>query len=371
MLRLGLVGVRRGSSVVGCLKHFDGVEIAAVCDRDEARARAAAETFGDGQAFTDYADLLDAVDAVVIATPPTLHARMSIQALDAGRHVLCEVPAVDTLAEARALADATARSNATYMFAENSNFSLASMQLANIAAAGLFGEIYHMEAEYLHDVIHLFHDEGGLPTWRHDYEGIKYCTHSIGPLLSISGRTVTRAVAMETGRPNRRVTSSPRPDASTALFQLDNGGTICYRRDFSSIMPAVRHGHRYFIQGTKGSAEIPFRGDVRGRVYLPEDGRTGGPWTDLTDPSLEQYCPQASQNLPEWAASGGHGTAEYFMLREFLSAIEEGRPPAVGIREALAMTLPGIAALESARNGGAPVDLDGTVGRWDGRTLGL
>ena len=62
--------------------------------------------------------------------------------------------------------------------------------------------------------------------------------------------------------------------------------------------------------------------------------------------------------LPDWATRGGHGTMEYFMLQEFLSAIRERRTPHPDIQAALEMTLPGLAALESSRRGGAPVAVE-------------
>src|SRR5207248_5257235 len=78
----------------------------AICSAGAARAEAVAGRFGVPRATDDYRDLIGpGIDAVVIATPPAQHARMGLDAIAAGKHVLCEKPLAASLAEARALRD--------------------------------------------------------------------------------------------------------------------------------------------------------------------------------------------------------------------------------------------------------------------------
>ncbi len=92
--------------------------MAALAGRDRAATRAAAHRFGWRHAETDWRALIDRDDVqlVDICSPGDTHAEIAIAALDAGKHVLCEKPLANTLAEAETMADAAARAarNRTY-----------------------------------------------------------------------------------------------------------------------------------------------------------------------------------------------------------------------------------------------------------------
>ena len=158
-------------------------------------SRVAAE-FG-ATAFTDYdAFLASGIDAVVIASPLPYHARQAIAALDAGVHVLSEVTACHTMEDAIALAAAAERSSARYMMAENYRFLDEVELLKRIHDDGRFGDVYYGEGEYLHDCRDLWYTETGELTWRgKGFLGV-YCTHSLGPLLYITGDRVKSVSAM-------------------------------------------------------------------------------------------------------------------------------------------------------------------------------
>jgi myo-inositol 2-dehydrogenase/D-chiro-inositol 1-dehydrogenase len=96
---------------VAILRRLDGVELAAVCDVDEARARALG---GDAAAYTDWRELFDreSLDAVFVCTPPMLHREMTVEALGRGVHVYLEKPVARGLEDARAIVDAAAASDA-------------------------------------------------------------------------------------------------------------------------------------------------------------------------------------------------------------------------------------------------------------------
>jgi predicted dehydrogenase len=97
--------------------RLPGVELVAVCDQNEARAREVAERYGARAYFTDYAQLLANPDiqAVSIATPDFAHAEIALAAVGAGKHILCEKPLATTVAEAQAIVDAAAQANVKLM----------------------------------------------------------------------------------------------------------------------------------------------------------------------------------------------------------------------------------------------------------------
>jgi myo-inositol 2-dehydrogenase/D-chiro-inositol 1-dehydrogenase len=111
-VRIGVIGAGWiAEEHVAVLGHLDGVELAAVCDIDEARAR---ELAGGASAYADWRELIEreAPDAVFVCTPPLLHREMTVEALGQGIHVYLEKPIARGLEDARAILDAAAASDA-------------------------------------------------------------------------------------------------------------------------------------------------------------------------------------------------------------------------------------------------------------------
>jgi predicted dehydrogenase len=103
-VRVGIIGTSWWVDLmyVPSLHNYPGAEVAAVCGRNSERAAEIAMKFGGARVFTDYREMIAAggIDAVVIAVPDDLHREMTIAALDAGLHVLCEKPLANSLADA-------------------------------------------------------------------------------------------------------------------------------------------------------------------------------------------------------------------------------------------------------------------------------
>ena len=97
--------------------RLPGVELIAVCDQNEVRAREIAERYGARAHCTDYARLLadPEIKAVSIATPDFAHAEIALAAAEAGKHILCEKPLATTVEEAQAIVDAAARAGVKLM----------------------------------------------------------------------------------------------------------------------------------------------------------------------------------------------------------------------------------------------------------------
>lgn len=111
-LKMGIIGVggiAQQRHIPTFLQLQDKVEWTAVHDLNEHRAKEVAEKYGITHVVTDYQDMFRLVDAVTICTPNKFHADMTIAALDAGVHVLCEKPMAITTAEAEAMVEAAKR----------------------------------------------------------------------------------------------------------------------------------------------------------------------------------------------------------------------------------------------------------------------
>ena len=142
--------------------------LAAVCGRDKAAAQAVADRFGWAAAETDWRALIarDDVQLVDICAPGDLHAPAAIAALAAGKHVLCEKPLANTLAEAEAMkaaADAAAGAGARAMVGFNYRRVPALALARRLVEQGRIGTLRHFRAVYLQDWLA---DPRAPMTWR-------------------------------------------------------------------------------------------------------------------------------------------------------------------------------------------------------------
>ncbi|MGP4063968.1 Gfo/Idh/MocA family protein [Oceanobacillus sp. M65] len=128
-----------------------GVEITAVCDIVEERAKAAAEKYG-ATAYTDYETLLkeEEVDAVSVCLPNYLHAPVSIAALEAGCHVLCEKPMATSREEAQQMIDAANKNEKKLMIAHNQRFVPSHQKARELIEQGEIGKIYSFRTAFGH-----------------------------------------------------------------------------------------------------------------------------------------------------------------------------------------------------------------------------
>jgi predicted dehydrogenase len=130
----------------------------AVAGRDAAKVSVAADQLGWQEAMTDWRALIarDDIDLVDICTPGDSHAEIALAALAAGKHVLCEKPLANTVAEAEAMVEAAAAARAKgirTMCGYNYRRVPAVALMADLVAAGRIGRIRHVRAVYLQDWI--------------------------------------------------------------------------------------------------------------------------------------------------------------------------------------------------------------------------
>lgn len=152
-LRIGVIGAG-AIAIHGHLPAFKilpDVEVIALCDTAVERAQAVAIQFAIPEVYADYRDLLavPSLDAVTIALPNVLHAPVTIAALEAGKHVLCEKPLATTLADGQMMVDAAAR--AGKVLAVNMHYRMAAelVTLRSAIAAGRLGRVRYVNIRFL------------------------------------------------------------------------------------------------------------------------------------------------------------------------------------------------------------------------------
>lgn len=150
-LRIGIIGcggIANGKHMPA-LSRLKDVEMVAFCDIVEERALKAAEQYGaeGAKAFTDYQDLLKLdLDVVHVLTPNKSHSPITVAALEAGKHVMCEKPMAINTAEARKMVDAARRTGRKLTIGYQNRYRPDSMYLKKCIEAGDLGDIYYARA---------------------------------------------------------------------------------------------------------------------------------------------------------------------------------------------------------------------------------
>lgn len=341
-VRLGVIGYGiRSHALLAAAGAFEEFNVAAIADPSPAARSAAENDYPKARVFDDCVRMLDSgvVDAVLVESPPSTHAECSIQALNRGIHVLSDVPAVHEIPEADALWKAAAASRAVYSFGATTNWWGFVDTCADLKAKGLVGKPVYCEAEYVADL-------GDLPEvtpWRKHYEPIRYCTHSLGPILKWVDEDLAEVACFDTGS---QIHGDPGDhDAMVAIYKTASGTVVKLLTSFINSHPAPFH--RYVLYGTNGYFEKtqPFAGGGS-QVLCSSKGIYG------THGLIQLPIAESRPELAAAPGIGEHGGADYCMLRDFVDAIATGGAPTVDLRQALRMTLPGLYALESARQGG-------------------
>ena len=150
-LRIGIIGcggIANGKHMPA-LSRLKDVEMVAFCDIVEERAQKAAKEYGaeDAQVFTDYRELLKLdLDAVNVLTPNKSHSPITVDALEAGKHVMCEKPMAINTEEAVKMVEAAKRTGKKLTIGYQNRFRPDSMYLKKCIEAGDLGDIYYARA---------------------------------------------------------------------------------------------------------------------------------------------------------------------------------------------------------------------------------
>jgi len=385
-IKVGVFGTRRGKCMMSVMLQHPEAELAAICDYSEAALKKCAELAkGNDAKMTCYRDfdkfLEHDLDAVVLANYANEHAPYAVQALNSGRHVCSEVVACQNMAEAVQLVEAAEKSRKVYAFAENYCYFKGTLEMQRLYRAGEIGAFLHAEGEYVHDCESIWPNiTGGQRNhWRNWVPATFYCTHSIGPIVTITGTRPTRVTAYETPNINKRRFGGRAADGAVILCQMSNGGTMkalpwCnFKRHPESVW--------YCVYGAKGMMETDRWESTFNRVHVYREGfakpsdlsaeaiRAKGEATSETrakegenHPSSEQdfsYKPAFSHSTELSRKIGGHGGSDFYTMHYFLQKIL-GRPEgkyAIDVYQALDMTLPGLLGYRSIVNGNIPIDI--------------
>jgi len=363
MFKVGLVGARSQSTILGFKAHPDEVEVVAMCDLNEEVAKAAAEKHGIPKTYRIYEDMLESdIDAVVISTPMQCHVPQAIAAFEAGKHVLSEVTAGVTMDELWWLIEAVENCGKVYMFAENYAYIPQNHVIRNMVDAGLFGKLYFGEGEYLHDINDRLIYPNGKNSWRKYWQlgkrGAFYPTHSLGPVAQWFGDDHIKTIISSSSGQNIALERGGlrQDDTTLVLCQTESGALIKIRVDCMSPRP---HNMSYYsLQGTLGSYEAPRGMGDDHKIYLTSMSETekGSKWHPLSE-FYDEYLPERFKNATDEQKAAGHWGGDFFLVDDFLDSVLHGAKPAIDVYQACEWTAVGLLSELSVTNNGRLIEM--------------
>ncbi len=303
------------------------------------------------------------IDAVAVFSGAPDHVKHAKMCFERGWHVITAVPACISLEEAQILKETKEKAGLKYMLAETSWYRQDTIYARNFHRAGGFGELFYSEVEYYHDRGDLkrlvtnkasrFYNPDGTHSWRWGYPPMLYPTHSLGYLVGVTGERITKVSCLGWSGDRPELRDHPvladnvydNPFWNNASMMLTDRSHMCRCNVF---WLCVAHGERAQWFGDRATLYMS-KGGLHNAV---EAVRTRG----HKDVSIPQYW--QSDMLPEpMRHSSGHGSSHAFIAAEFVNALLAEREPEIDIGHALAMTVPGIVAHQSALRDGEQLDV--------------
>ena len=401
-VRVGIIGV--GERGVGFIHHFNNIQgsrVTAICDTDPlviARAQKIMADYGQpnvayySKGEHAYRDLLarEDVDIVIVATPWDWHHPMAKEAMLAGKHAFVEVPMALTIEQMWDLVDTAEATQRNCMMLENVNYGREELMVLNMVRQGVFGELLHGEAAYIHELRwqmkEMDRKTGSWRTHMHTrYNGNIYPTHGLGPVAqymninrgdrfdymnSMSSPALGRAAYAKREFPAnhpRNQLKYVHGDINTSLIKTVKGRTIMVQHDTTTPRPYSRHN---LIQGTNGVfAGFP------NRIALEHGG--SGDFHNW-DYDMEKWFKQYDHPLwirmgAEAEKNGGHGGMDFLMCWRIIYCLRNAEPLDQDVYDGAAWSAVLPLSVDSVADRGNSKDFpDFTRGVWQtGKPLGI
>ena len=267
---IGCGGIANGKHMPS-LSKISNVQMVAFCDIVEEKAQKAAEKFGvaGAKVYTDYTELLadPEIEVVHVCTPNRSHANISIDALHAGKHVMCEKPMAKTAADAKRMLDAAVETGKKLTIGYQNRQKAESLFAKGYIDRGELGEIYQANCYAIR--------RRGTPNWgvflNEEEQGggpiIDIATHSLDLTLYLMnnyepelvvGKTHKKMEHPEAGNlwGDNGVSTSPLEDSACAFIRMKNGATIMLETSWAlNISDPVPEGS-CVLCGTKAGISL-------------------------------------------------------------------------------------------------------------------
>jgi predicted dehydrogenase len=356
-IKFGIFGLRRGATFYKNILA-NNADIVAVCDREESKLNAAREQLGsDVATYRNFDEFIEhkGLEAVFLCNNFNQHTDFAIRALEKNIHVLSECTSNSTMAEGVRLVRAAEKTNAVYMLSENYPYMKFNQEMSRIYKGGTLGKLLFAEGEYNHPLDP--NDEATIKElrpyekhWRNYLPRTYYITHSLGPLMYITGAVPTRVSAFPVYLPSE---SDPLMGLNVgdraAIITCLNGDGSVFRVTGCAAFGA--HENSYRICGTKGKVENLRDGSKRVLLNYNEWEAPDGV------PARMCYEPVWKDKDKALIEAAGHGGGDFLVIRDFFDCIRENKKPFFDVYAATTMASVAILSHRSVLEGGKPYDI--------------
>ena len=374
---VGLVGYkfmgRAHSNAYRQLPRFFDVDpvprMAAICGRDEAGVREAADTLGWESYETDYHRLIarDDVSLVDVVTPGNTHRDIVLAALEAGKHVLCEKPLANTLAEAGEMLTAARNAGTVNMVCFNYRRAPAVQLAKKLVDEGRLGTIRHWRSTYLQDFIM---DPNFPLIWRLKKElagsgalgdigahSVDLARFLVGGISEVVGMTETfvKERPLEEASAGGGLSASGTAetgevtvdDAAAFLARFENGAIGTF--EVTRFAAGRRNQNGFEINGSKGSVAFDMERMNELEVFFVDDDADvqGFRTVNVTEPGH----PYVGAWWPPGHIIGYEHTFVHTM-KDLMDGIKTGKSPAPTFEDAYRVQAVLDAVERSAEGGG-------------------
>ena len=322
------------------------VEMVAVAGRDAAAVARAANRLGWQEHTTDWRDLVgrDDIDLVDVCTPGDTHAEISIAALQAGKHVLCEKPLANSVAEAEAMvaaADTARQTGVRAMCGFNYRRVPAMTHLRNLIAAGRLGTIRHVRAAYLQDWLA---DANAPMVWRLDRQQAgsgaigDIGAHIVDLTQFVTGQDILGVSALT----HTFVHQRPLTRGSTEMGDVTVDDAVLFHARLSGGAIASYEATR-FATGRRNALRLEVNGSL-GSVAFDLERLDELEFYDASAPATEQGFTRILVTEPQhpymsaWWPPGhiiGYEHTFTHEVRDLVEAIATGKDPSPSFADAL------------------------------------
>lgn len=316
----------------------ENCEIVAFYDKNEARAQAMAEQYG-AKCCASVEELLALdIDVVSVCVANVMHAEITIQALNAGKHVLCEKPMAVTLEQCEAMVEAAERNGKILMIGHNQRFARAHQEARRLIASGAIGRVLSFETKFGHGGPE--HWTGTRNTWFFDRKQAVFGAmadlgiHKTDLIHYLIGEPITSVRAI--------LTTLDKRDAQGNLVDVDDNAFCLYQTDSGAT--GIMHVSWTFygneknsvvIYGTEGVIRC-FDDDTYSLILERKD-------EVVVRYEMEQIIKNSDQTIGNRTNTG--------VINEFVASILENREPLCSGRESLKAMRVIFAAAQSAETG--------------------
>jgi predicted dehydrogenase len=368
-IRVAIIGLGFGAEFIPIYQSYPGAEISAICRRDRKGLDECGERYKIQARYTDYRALLKdpEIDAVHINSPIPDHAWMSIEGLQAGKHVACTVPMGTSIDECRQIVQAQRTSGRVYMMMETVVYSREYLFVKELYDKGELGRLQFLRGSHQQDM-------DGWPDYWPGLPPMWYATHCVSPCLAILGKHAESVVCHGSGRIREELIGRyGSPFAiETATFTIEDSDVVAevtrslfdtarqYRESFDACGSRKSfewqqvEGEEPVIH-TKSTAEHPIpEPEIPRRVAVPDYAhRLPEPIRRFTTTGV--YGLDEGEQHLSFTQGGGHGGSHPHLVHAFLSAVRGERPALPDAPTSANWTMVGLCAHESAMKGGARI----------------